>query len=318
MLIDKIIKPGAILNENELDMPVIRDWFSRSFVLRCTNVSEYMKTHEKDTYNIYKDFPNVAPSFDNMWFEWTVDGITEDGRHEICRMGLLLNSCDKVKHPDAECWTREFKGNLTARWAVNAYLFAFGTDPSKALYMTHNYWGVNGDGSFTDHRFVKNTPSGPTFGSFAPGISISASEGWKQHLRRIKATEEHAAESGLRYLGVPLMAMCFLHCKNVTVQKSEPHSPHTVKAYRKMGKPLYRYHTISIVPNHQIGKGVGHHGPNAAAAIHICRGHFKTFTADKPLLGKHTGIYWWGMQVRGRKESGVVMKEYSVEPEKSI
>jgi hypothetical protein len=47
-------------------------------------------------------------------------------------------------------------------------------------------------------------------------------------------------------------------------------------------------------------------------ALHICRGHFKTFTEDAPLFGKRVGTYWWASQVRGKAEEGVVEKDYRV------
>ena len=34
-------------------------------------------------------------------------------------------------------------------------------------------------------------------------------------------------------------------------------------------------------------------------ALHICRGHFKTFTDIAPLFGKLRGTYWWADHIRG-------------------
>lgn len=48
-------------------------------------------------------------------------------------------------------------------------------------------------------------------------------------------------------------------------------------------------------------------------ALHICRGHFKEYTEDNPLFGKHTGTYWWPMHVRGSKDAGEVKKSYKVQ-----
>jgi hypothetical protein len=45
---------------------------------------------------------------------------------------------------------------------------------------------------------------------------------------------------------------------------------------------------------------------------HLARGHFKTFTEDAPLLGKHVGTYWWGWQLRGQEGSGVIEKTYTL------
>lgn len=45
---------------------------------------------------------------------------------------------------------------------------------------------------------------------------------------------------------------------------------------------------------------------------HLARGHFKTFTEDAPLLGKHVGTYWWGWQVRGQESAGAIEKTYTL------
>ena len=45
---------------------------------------------------------------------------------------------------------------------------------------------------------------------------------------------------------------------------------------------------------------------------HLARGHFKTFTEDAPLLGKHVGTYWWGWQVRGQEDKGSIEKVYTL------
>ena len=48
-------------------------------------------------------------------------------------------------------------------------------------------------------------------------------------------------------------------------------------------------------------------------ALHLCRGHFKTFTADAPLLGRATGTYFWAPHIRGTQNEGVVIKDYRVQ-----
>jgi len=47
--------------------------------------------------------------------------------------------------------------------------------------------------------------------------------------------------------------------------------------------------------------------------VHLCRGHFKQYTADHPLLGRHVGLYVWQPHVRGKNKDGVVMKDYNVQ-----
>ena len=47
-------------------------------------------------------------------------------------------------------------------------------------------------------------------------------------------------------------------------------------------------------------------------ALHWVRGHFKDYTEEAPLLGKHVGAYWWDQHSRGKAEHGVVVKDYEM------
>jgi hypothetical protein len=109
------------------------------------------------------------------------------------------------------------------------------------------------------------------------------------------------------------LAISFMHCKNVDVRPVDPPERLSRRHERKHGHPLTRYHVLDIQPMRRIldtegeaqTQGLGH-------ALHICRGHFKTFTAEAPLFGKRVGTYWWEAQVRGKAEEGVVGKDYRV------
>ena len=111
-----------------------------------------------------------------------------------------------------------------------------------------------------------------------------------------------------------LMTVSFMHCQNVEVSETEPPARLSRKWQRCRGRPLVRYRVLDIAPMREIldrdgevqAKGLRH-------ALHICRGHFKTYTADSPLFGRHTGWYWWASRVRGTAEEGRVVKDYAVE-----
>lgn len=110
-----------------------------------------------------------------------------------------------------------------------------------------------------------------------------------------------------------LLTISFLHCKNVRLRTVAPPARLSHKHRKKRGRDLVRYHVLDIEPMRQLLEryrtGARH---DLRRALHICRGHFKTFTLDAPLLGRHTGTYWWAPQVRGSKGAGVVLKDYRV------
>jgi hypothetical protein len=58
-------------------------------------------------------------------------------------------------------------------------------------------------------------------------------------------------------------------------------------------------------------RSAGAHGLSTSGlALHLMRGHFKTFTPDNPLFGKRVGAFWWDPIVRGHAANGVRVKDY--------
>lgn len=116
-----------------------------------------------------------------------------------------------------------------------------------------------------------------------------------------------------RFLVQTAFAMC--HCRNVRVSgdngeharaanKSNPRDP------RNRG---IQWRVLRI-PSAKSG-GHGGQDPEAVKrALHICRGHFATYTEDRPLFGRHVGRFWHPQHVRGKAEHGEVRKGYAVGP----
>lgn len=129
------------------------------------------------------------------------------------------------------------------------------------------------------------------------------------------ATEEEKTTTellGAMVLYPALLAICFMHCKNVT---RIPHGPHLgSKAKRERHAPRIRYHTLVIEPMKKILREEGQSEKTGLKmALHICRGHFKDFREGKGLFGKFKDIYWWDSQVRGSLSEGIVTKDYQVD-----
>lgn len=111
------------------------------------------------------------------------------------------------------------------------------------------------------------------------------------------------------------MAISFAHCKNVRVSNHAT-APKVAAKRQKAGKPVgVTYKTLVIDPMKEVLRTEGGIEKNGAKkALHICRGHFATYTADKPLFGRVTGTFWKPMHVRGNKARGEVKKDYRVLP----
>jgi hypothetical protein len=115
-------------------------------------------------------------------------------------------------------------------------------------------------------------------------------------------------------------AICLCHARNVPQDVRHP-EPKLAKAYRKRhpkAPPLATYRVLRIEPVLRAAGGTGT-GTGTSKRLHLVRGHFARYTAERPLLGHRpgphtTGLIWRPPHVRGRAERGVAMKTYEVEP----
>lgn len=132
---------------------------------------------------------------------------------------------------------------------------------------------------------------------------------WEQHL----LSEEDLARSVL-FLVPLLLALSLMHCKNVTQVEHVPDGPVQRKATRKHGIPLVTYRVLGIQPMREVLRNEGRSDEQGLKkALHICRGHFATYSQDKPLFGRVAGTFWIPQHLRGAAERGVVVKDYNVE-----
>lgn len=114
------------------------------------------------------------------------------------------------------------------------------------------------------------------------------------------------------------IALKLLNCKNIT---TETHIPDRAlnKARQKRGKQeLLTYKTLKLLlPGNKEKHRLENTPTGEHNRIHFCRGHFKEYTADAPLFGRITGLWWWQPHVRGQNKDGIVMKDYEVKHERT-
>jgi hypothetical protein len=110
-----------------------------------------------------------------------------------------------------------------------------------------------------------------------------------------------------------MMALGLLACRNVHRREVEQPEKLSKKWAKKHGRPLVRYHVLDIDPMRKVLKSEGRSDEvGLKKALHICRGHFATYTEDAPLFGRVTGTFWKPQHVRGSAKQGVVVKDYNV------
>lgn len=245
------------------------------------NVNAYFSQHYiKDESNWQEDFPLLTPPFEDYFIEY------RRAPFEI------VNGKRRPTDAYPECVGWHFMANRDNEnwWTIDA--MSFWEEKGNVICAGSVAYNVDREGKIWNvkaHAHLSN-----------------------------KAKDILTRESGDNYmfLAAALMPTClattFMHCKNVELISNEPHAKLSRHHERKNGYPLVRYHTLNIHPMQKVLRTEGdieHTG--LKRALHICRGHFKTFE-DKPLFGRVTGTFWWGAQVRGDARVGIVDKDYVV------
>lgn len=237
----------------------------------------------RDIEDVRKHIPNVAPLAPVMWFEF--GGLAKAANKPASnRYGCLLSvEYDREMQYLEEEQVSKIPENT--RWILRSQCFGKVADGYKLMNWIH-YIAVAEDGGLCD--FLGCEPS---------ALHIPD-----------QSTPSHFYNEAL----VALIAICFSHCKGTQIKEWRP-SRQVRRAAERTGKPIYTFHTIDIQPSTHILRTEGRISENGLAkALHICRGHFAHYTAEKPLFGKHTGTFYRPMHLRGSQDAGVVEKDYRI------
>lgn len=307
------LEPGS-----EID--VLARWLSDSYipVYDISNVAVYIAENDTE-YGSLTDFPNVAPPHRVYWMEWA--------RPDRLMGGLFRVRPDRVA---VLFWESQPADDET--WFLTASVWAQWRDVIEPQCVWEMQWHRDGHPRITQDHVAKNVCKQwyprvhrdldpPTADELAEVAGLTKEQLQAQLVEletrvaksneRMDALTKEAIQ--LTVLHPALMAHSFLACKNVDVIDNQPPIRLSKNHARKHGTPLTVYKTLRINAfgdQRSTNVGVGFGG---GQRLHIVRGHFKTFTVDRPLFGKYSGSYWWTPRLRGSAERGVVVKDYAVE-----
>jgi hypothetical protein len=290
-IFDAVRVPGAKLTVASEDsepvaMPVPKDFLTAAtdwVRVVADDCSDWYWKSEREFWRYDEHFGPLRLPFDKMWVEWVVPSrVHTEGRgwHSRTEAGItggaaLLESHEPSKH---------MAGRAVQTITVSFLMESFGrllTIP--AMQLMH----VDADGQYVfPHQYVG---ASQTTAQLADGMSVGFDPAW--------------------------LAIGLMNCKNVQITETKPPEKLAKATLKRRGVRPNSYHVISlpgrpsIRSNKQAAAAAG-----GAVPLHLVRGHFKTYTAEKPLLGKSTGTYWWGWHARGSEEAGRVDKSYKVGP----
>jgi hypothetical protein len=273
------------------------------------NVADYLYHQTFQEYFDWPDFPNIAPCYNFMSFEFSNPQYTfstEKGFQkypEFVKGEVVLIKSWKLD-PPVKMTHREER---PIKWICKgAHFYEFKFSPKWLLTDDSHFgkplveitWAVDESG-----MGAWLTPKGNLY-----AIDPIA----------IEALKDNTFKDDLISLGpfyVPFLALSFLHCKNVIMNTIEPPSALNLSRLKEQKLPLLKYHILDIKPMKTIIAKEGNIEKNGLRkALHFCRGHFKDFSQGDGLFGKYKGLYWWESQVRGNIDRGVVEKDYRIFP----
>lgn len=314
-LIDRLMAHGYAL-EDATFAGAYRPYMNlleQATVVVCDNVTGYHWDHRKDL-EFPKDYPFLVPSPSPLFLESIVPvaqryesgGMTSWGAlaitHDLHRDRMTLDH-HWVYRDEASASI-----DTKSRWLVEWLLYVEATEfsgkrggPRRLL----GWWGcpVLPTGVYDESENGRLSSS--TF--FMGNVPESEREGMGKLLLNLTRT----------HLAPLFLAVAFMHCKNVAQREVEQSSFERQVWRKKHGRPLVRYHVLDIDPMRKVLDSEG--GAREAGlkkALHICRGHFATYTPDAPLFGRVTGTFWKPQHVRGNAKHGAVVKDYNVKAPK--
>ncbi len=140
-------------------------------------------------------------------------------------------------------------------------------------------------------------------------IDTSTATQWKE----VNSVIEGDSGSQMRGIVTTLNFLSFLNCRRQTQIVERPDLNPPDKWLRRQKQPKLRYHTLNIDPLKKMLKYDAVSDPTGKElAWHLCRGHWKHYTAEKPLFGHYVGSVWCPPHAKGKTENGVVLKEYTI------
>lgn len=193
---------------------------------------------------------------------------------------------------------------------VGALFLVNGDTERGWTYEVHGFQSDSGGEALADQMPLR-------FQVTPDGAGMKFDELWDASRALTKEGEESVEHDHRIGYVTLLAAISFLNCSNT--QQVLVRRP---LRDRKFGstrgpKPLLTYRLIHVVAEQKVTKTQrwAEAGDDEGTALHICRGHFRTYTGDAPLFGKYVGTFWVPAHARGDAKHGLTIRDYVVHPE---
>lgn len=281
-------------------------------ILHIQNVADYFweQGGAQAEHFSMKAFPNLAPPFPAFWMEFRVQELSEeDEKIMVDDDGKRIPDMYRTTHEGALIKAERVEGEENVKWRLFVSLFASAgsLNPKRVVWWGTFSFLVDQDGTpipnpNAEDMMIENIWLAP------PLRQLMETDG----MERIASVMSDGA------LYPSLLALSFLHCKNVELVENDfgQRSPHS-NLKKRTRNPKTKYYTLHIEAMKKVLRTEGDsERAGLSNALHICRGHFKDYSRGGGLFGKYQGLYWWESHVRGSETAGKIEKTYTVHPPK--
>ena len=253
------------------------------------DVATYVYNLPKGT-NLVDVVSTMAPPFDKFFIEF--QQVPCPNNEQLNAWGVLITT-----NPDRDAIKKVGGDDGEPRWLLSLLLFLEREKGKPFGPVSEHFVGLAEDGTWFHHNDGSVFWAGRLVGSDKAPYGV----------------QEEAGDYFAQFCFPALLTVSFLHCRNIEIRPVTPSEKQSRSYQKKHGRDLMRYHVLDIKPMRRLLERYRRgERSDLRRALHICRGHFKTFAPDAPLLGKTVGTFWWEPQVRGSREEGIVLKDYRV------
>lgn len=276
------------------------DWLIETMIDWIRKINNAQKFHLGNMYDILRPFKNnynnpltfkdnyMKMPYGLCWFDWFIN----PPRSDVSKMGILTQEISAGANGGNEGF-------------ILSGLF---------FYLAHlNTWDVAERGFLIN---LQAETKEENFGTDFENYHISPVPYSKRDedliVRQFLNKEGRRLPFGEEPLSMFKSAILLLNCKNIVTEDHHPSEKLNKKRRKLSRQKLFTYKTLKVVLPSRFQLPGDSAKTNIHNRIHLCRGHFKEYTVDKPLFGKHVGLYWWQPHVRGQNKDGIVVKDYEV------
>lgn len=234
----------------------------------------------------------VTPGAESVWVEAALpDGLPS--RPNVRRLGAMVHrSVTRTSFEGASAWTGADQEYRVESYLRDADGLAVKVQPETRIRLDEN-------GFLAAIEFI------------GQGVAEASDNPFKQKSPGIVASVYEPQDPGravaIELVNRVLFALALVNCRNVSLRERK--APRGAAGAGPVGAA---FHEVVIDGSARGSNTAGADSDKETVRRHLARGHFKTFTEDAPLLGKHVGTYWWGWQLRGQEGRGVIEKTYTL------